>query len=133
MFKSSKTKSTSEYQESIGSNTQITGDISSNNNFRLDGMLTGALTTTAKVVIGKKARIDGALSCESARISGVVKGELTITGQLIVKSTARIEGTVVAASLIVEDGGRMEATCTIKKQEDRTISLPELNKENKTA
>ncbi len=129
--KNSKRKS--DYQESIGKGTQISGDIKSENNFRLDGGLNGSLTTTAKVVMGKESAIEGDLTCESACIAGKVTGIIKVNGHLLIKSTAQLAGKITAGSLQVEDGGKVEAICKISKRNDGTVSLPQINGDKQIA
>ena len=43
----------------IEESTNITGEIKSNADFRIDGNLNGSITTSGKVVIGKEGIIEG--------------------------------------------------------------------------
>jgi cytoskeletal protein CcmA (bactofilin family) len=52
---------------SIG--TDITGDIKSNGDIRIDGSLTGNLNTKGKVVIGATGKVKGEIICKELRSS----------------------------------------------------------------
>ena len=64
----------------IEANTHIKGDISSQADFRIDGVLEGNLSTTGKVVIGASGKITGNVSCVQADIAGGFEGELEVDG-----------------------------------------------------
>ncbi len=52
----------------IEKNTSITGNIVSENDFRIDGKLEGDIKTSGKVVIGQNGRINGKIVCVSADV-----------------------------------------------------------------
>jgi cytoskeletal protein CcmA (bactofilin family) len=102
-------------QNRIGHGTQLEGDIVSEGGFRIDGVLTGSLKTSGKVVIGQEGAIIGTLECSNADIQGKFKGTMNVTELLSLKSTAVIDGDVVTAKLMVEPGTEFNGTCTMNK------------------
>jgi cytoskeletal protein CcmA (bactofilin family) len=54
----------------IGSGTSITGDIASNGDIRVDGILKGNLTAKGKVLIGPDGVIEGIVEGQHADILG---------------------------------------------------------------
>ncbi len=51
----------------ISNGTDITGDIISNGDIRIDGSLKGSLNTKGKVVIGQTGKISGEVICKNKR------------------------------------------------------------------
>lgn len=96
--------------------TEITGDIISKADFRLDGHLKGNFTTQGKIVIGPAGRITGDVTCKNADIEGVFLGILKVEEILNLKSTAVISGEVTCGNLSVEPGADFNATCVMKRQ-----------------
>ncbi len=112
-----KKKNSSEYSKlpnHIGATTKIKGDITSQEDFRIDGHFEGNLTTTAKIVLGEKGSLDGNIKCGNAEILGKVSGDLVVDNLLSVKSTASIDGNVVTGKLAIEPGAVFNATCQMK-------------------
>ncbi len=98
----------------IGVTTKIKGDITSQEDFRIDGHFEGNLTTTAKIVLGEKGVLDGNIKCGNAEILGKVSGDLVVENLLSIKSTASIDGNVVIGKLAIEAGAVFNATCQMK-------------------
>ena len=112
-----KKKNTSEFSKlpnHIGVTSKIKGDITSQEDFRIDGRFEGNLTTTAKIVLGEKGILDGNIKCGNAEILGKVSGDLVVENLLSVKSSASIDGNVVIGKLAIEPGAIFNATCQMK-------------------
>ena len=112
-----KKKNSTEYSKlpnHIGVTTKIKGDITSQEDFRIDGRFEGNLTTTAKIVLGEKGVLDGNIKCGNAEILGKVSGDLVVENLLSVKSSAVIDGNVVIGKLAIEPGAVFNATCQMK-------------------
>lgn len=114
----------------IEKSTKITGEIVSEADFRIDGVLEGSITTSGKVVIGKEGVINGKANCSFADVEGKFSGQIDVKESLSLKSTAIIEGEVVIGKLIVESGAIFNAKCSMKSASDvKSIS----GKREKTA
>ena len=114
----------------IEKSTKITGEIVSEADFRIDGILEGSITTSGKVVIGKEGVINGKVNCSFADVEGKFSGQIDVKESLSLKSTAIIEGEVVIGKLIVESGAIFNAKCSMKSASDvKSIS----GKREKTA
>lgn len=98
----------------IGKNTSITGDVSSEGDFRIDGIVEGTIKTSGRVVIGQSGSVNGKVFCNNADVEGKFSGELSVNSLLTLKSTAKISGEVVIGKLSVEPGAEFNATCAMK-------------------
>jgi cytoskeletal protein CcmA (bactofilin family) len=94
--------------------TTITGDITSQADFRLDGNLTGNFQTNGKIVIGPAGSVKGDIICKSADIEGKFDGKIQVTEILNVKSKASIQGEVSCGKLSVEPGAEFSASCVMR-------------------
>jgi cytoskeletal protein CcmA (bactofilin family) len=88
----------------IGNGTSITGDITSNGDVRIDGVLKGNLTITGKLVVGPSGNIEGNISCQNADISGEIHGKINVKELLTLKSTAKLLGDFVTERIVIENG-----------------------------
>ena len=100
-------------QNRINEGTHISGDITSNGFFRIDGFVEGTVTTPSKVVLGKNGVVKGNLSCENADIAGNFTGNLNVSKLLTLRSSANIKGEVLVGKLSVEPGAIFNATCSM--------------------
>ena len=119
----------------IENSSKLTGDIVSEADFRIDGILEGTIKTSGKVIVGKEGKVNGTIDCETADIEGSIKGSLKVKTILFLKSTSNIEGDVLIGKLIVESGATFNANCSMKSQEDNQVKpLSEFSKKHeKTA
>lgn len=108
----------------IAKNTSIIGDIKSDGDFRIDGILEGTLKTNGRVIIGVDGSVKGNVDSTDADIEGKFSGQLLVSKTLTVKSTAHISGDVTIGKLSVEPGATFNATCSMKG------AIKELNQKN---
>ena len=118
----------------IGSGTKINGDITSQGDVRIDGHLTGNISTSGKFVLGPNGMVDGNINSNNADLSGEVKGKVSIHEILSLKSTAKINGDIVTGKLIIESGAVFNGTCNMgAKVRNMHQANTSLNAEPKTA
>ena len=98
----------------IEKGTKITGEIQSESDFRIDGILEGSISTSGKVVIGKEGKINGKVICKNADFEGVFTGNLEVKETLTLKSSSKTEGDVIISKLIVDAGAFFNAKCSMK-------------------
>ena len=55
--------------------TTVNGNIISETDLRIDGILEGIITTKGKVIIGKEARVKGNINCQNVEIEGYFNGK----------------------------------------------------------
>ena len=108
---------------SIAQDTKVNGDIESDGDIRIDGILDGTLICRGRVVLGAEARIKGEIHSYTAEISGVVEGEITVTDLLSLKSTAVIIGDLVMGRFSVEPGARFTGICKMNAGEKSTMDI----------
>ena len=102
----------------IEKGTKITGEIQSESDFRIDGVLEGSISTSGKVVIGKEGKINGKVICKNADFEGVFSGNLEVKETLTLKSSSKTEGDVIISKLIVDAGAFFNAKCSMKLTSD---------------
>jgi cytoskeletal protein CcmA (bactofilin family) len=116
MAKYNETDSTTINLISIG--TDITGDIKSNGDIRIDGSLTGNLNTKGKVVIGPTGKVNGEVICKNSEVSGIVEGKI-IVGQLLnLKASSKILGDIATSKLSIEPGAKFSGTCKMSDNDN---------------
>jgi cytoskeletal protein CcmA (bactofilin family) len=104
--------------------TVIKGDILSHADFRLDGKLTGNLTSPGRIVIGPAGGVTGDIKCKTADIEGYFDGRIEVEELLSIKAKAKITGEVVAGKLAVEPGAAFTASCTMR---NTVKPIPQIN------
>jgi cytoskeletal protein CcmA (bactofilin family) len=100
---------------SIG--TDITGDIKSNGDIRIDGSLTGNLNTKGKVVIGATGKVKGEIICKNSEVAGIIEGKIAVGQLLNLKASSKIHGDIVTSKLSIEPGAVFSGNCKMSDTE----------------
>lgn len=95
----------------IGNGTQITGDVSSNGDIRIDGNITGNLSTRGKLVVGETGFLKGEIVCKSADVSGKIEGKINVSELLTLKPSSVIHGDIITLRLAIEPGAMFTGNC----------------------
>ena len=114
----------------IESSTKIVGDIFSEADFRIDGIVEGNVTTSGKIVVGKSGKINGKINCSNADISGSISGKIEVNEVLSLMSESLIQGDIITGKLSVEEGAQVEASISMKS--GKQLKAVESKTENKT-
>lgn len=93
--------------------TEIVGDIKTNGDIRVDGVVKGTMETEGKLVIGEKGLVEGEVKCVNATISGTLKGTIEVDNLLTLHKTASLQGDVYAGKLAVEPGAEFSGKCSM--------------------
>ena len=101
----------------ISAGTDITGDVKSGGDIRIDGLLTGNLNTKGKVVIGPTGKVKGEVICKNSEVAGTIEGKI-IVGQLLnLKASSKIYGDIATSKLSIEPGAVFSGTCKMSDTE----------------
>ena len=88
----------------IGPNTNLKGDIESAGFTRIDGSITGNVTSKGRVVIGERARMKSNISGTAITVGGVVYGNIIASESLVVLSTALVIGDIITRRIQADEG-----------------------------
>lgn len=101
----------------ISTGTEITGNITSTGDIRIDGNLNGNLNTRGKVVIGPSGRVKGEVVCKNLEVSGTIEGKVAIENLLNLKASSKINGEIMTSRLSIEPGAKFTGTCKMSEDE----------------
>lgn len=88
----------------INAGTSIVGDLNSEGDLRIDGIVKGSITVKTKLVLGPSSKVDGNVKAANCDVQGTVNGNITIEDLLSVKATAKIIGDIKSQKLVIESG-----------------------------
>jgi len=111
-------------QSALGPGTVIKGKLSFEYPVRIDGQLTGEITSTNALIVGPEGKIDAQVKVASLVVMGEVKGSTITSDRIELLRGGTIEGDVITNSFIMEeescftghcDMGAGEKTVTVEK------------------
>ena len=90
----------------ISSGTILKGDISSNNDLRIDGTVIGNVNSSAKIIIGTSGVVEGDITGNQADITGKVSGNIRAKELLQLRGECLVTGNLYAGKLQVRRSTR---------------------------
>jgi cytoskeletal protein CcmA (bactofilin family) len=99
----------------ISSTTSVTGDIVTESDIRIDGVLLGNMVTKGRLIIGPNGKIEGEIRCKSAEIEGEIKGKISVDEILSLKATALFSGDIITGQIMIEPGAIFTGNCKMNK------------------
>ena len=102
----------------ISLGTDITGDVKSNGDIRIDGSLTGSLNTVGKVVVGPTGKVNGEVFCKNSEVSGIIEGKITVNQLLNLKASSKIYGDIATSKLSIEPGAKFTGNCKMSDNDN---------------
>ena len=103
----------------VGYGTKLTGETNFQAMLRIDGHLTGTVTSeNGTLIVGSSGQVDADIMVSAAMINGTVNGDIITTERLELGRTARVMGNIQTPRLTIEDGAILEGGCTMLKAKE---------------
>lgn len=100
----------------VGHGTSLTGDTTFQMMLRVDGHLTGTVSSDGgTLIVGNNGQLDANVSVGVAQINGTVNGDVSATERIQLGRTAKVVGNIATPKLVIEDGAIFEGGCTMLK------------------
>jgi len=103
----------------IAQGTSVTGDLVSNGDFRIDGVLKGTITASGRIVVGETGEVEGDIGCQNADISGSITGNLKVKELTVLKQSSRFNGNIHTVRLTIEAGALFSGQCSMDSTPDK--------------
>jgi cytoskeletal protein CcmA (bactofilin family) len=119
----------------VGHGTTLTGDTNFQMMLRVDGHLTGTVSSDGgTLIVGTNGQVDANVSVGVATINGVVNGDVVATEKIQLGRTARVMGNVATPRLVIEEGAVFEGGCSMMKaREDMESQATAAQEQYRTA
>lgn len=103
----------------VGNGTVLTGETEFQAMLRVDGHLTGKVSSdTGTLIIGSTGLVDANIAVASALINGTVNGDIYASDKIQLGRTACVTGNIQTPRLLMEDGALLEGSCSMIKSRD---------------
>ena len=93
----------------------FSGNITGEGVVQVEGVVEGEIVLTGAVVVAASGLVRGPISADVVRVAGRIEGSVTARDHLRLEQTGQMEGDVATASLVVEDGGRLNGRSSMMK------------------
>ena len=102
----------------ISSGTVIKGEITSQNDIRIDGKFEGKVISKGKVFVGEKAVIKGDIICQNVDFAGTMTGNFYVKDTLALKDNCKVDGDLHVRRLQVELNAVFNGKCVMISEAD---------------
>lgn len=114
----------------VGTGTVLTGEATFRGMLRVDGHVTGRVSSEdGTLIIGTGGQVDADIEVAVATINGTVNGDIIARQRLELGRAARVNGNIQTPALVVEQGAVFEGSCrmiqlkaALEKQRETTSS-----------
>jgi len=113
----------------VGGGTLVTGEANFKAMMRIDGHLSGRVTSASgTLIVGANGKVDANIEVAVAVIHGTINGDIIATQRLELGRAAKVNGNIQTPSLIIEQGAVFEGSC---KMLQMSAAADKSKKENK--
>lgn len=111
----------------LATGTNIKGNISSEEDFRIDGSIDGNISCEGKIIVGQNGSVLGNITCANIEVFGQIKGNIVCKDTLILRSTSKLTGDMKMQIIEIEPGAQiMGSTLSmIGKISEPELAFPE--------
>jgi len=124
----------------VGSGTTVTGEATFKAMLRIDGRLSGRVTSSSgTLIVGAGGQVDANIDVAVATIQGIVNGDIIASQRIELGRASKLSGNIQTPSLIIEQGAVFEGTSKMIQQKssaekpakverrDNVINAPKLD------
>lgn len=95
----------------VGASVKLKGNLRSDGDILIEGVVTGDLKTKGAVVVGESASVVANIKAQNVAISGVVQGNIDVADRLEITSSGKVIGDIAANVLSIAPGASFSGRC----------------------
>lgn len=105
---------------------KVEGKVELGGMFRVDCQMKGTIVSSATVVLGENARVEGEIDGNQVVIGGRFEGVLRAKGRVEIMSKGVVRGEVHSPCLVIEAGGILDGRCHMTSAEEgkQPLAIP---------
>jgi cytoskeletal protein CcmA (bactofilin family) len=107
----------------LGEGTTISGDIRFPDILRVDGRITGKVSSEKELVVGETGEVEAEIDVGVLSVNGRVSGTIRIRERMTIHPRGQVRGELILEKpgLIVEEGGIFEGTIEMSSERKREL------------
>ena len=117
----------------VGGGTVVTGEANFKAMMRVDGHLSGRVSSSSgTLIVGANGKVDANIEVAVAVIHGTINGDIIATQRLELGRAAKVNGNIQTPSLIIEQGALFEGSCKmVQMASDKAKKEPKVEEKEK--
>jgi cytoskeletal protein CcmA (bactofilin family) len=101
----------------IGNSVVIRGDITSDENLQIEGVVDGSVDATNDVIVGHEGRVNATIRAVNVIIQGRVVGDVTASNRVELAPSALLEGNIRAPKLSIAETAKFRGSVDMRPKE----------------
>lgn len=91
----------------LAAGTHLKGEIKSEEDFRIDGVIEGNISCRGKIIVGQSGSLVGNIDCTNIEVFGQITGNILCSDTLILRSTSKVTGDIKMKIVEIEPGAQI--------------------------
>lgn len=117
----------------VGASVKLKGNLRSDGDILIDGVVTGDLRTKGSVLVGETASVVANVRAQNVKISGIVQGNVSASDRLEITQTGKVIGDIAANVLSIAAGASFSGKCLMPDHQKAEVAEPILETEEEKA
>lgn len=98
----------------LSAGTVLTGNLNTQDDIRIDGVIEGNIISQGKIIIGNNGHVSGDVECVNLDLLGKVTGNISCQDTIVLRGTANLIGDMITQVVEIEPGARFTGSCKMK-------------------
>lgn len=98
----------------LSAGTVLTGNLVTQDDIRIDGVIEGNIISQGKIIIGTNGHVSGDVECQNLDLLGKVSGNVLCEDTIVLRTTANLIGDITTQIIEIEPGARFTGACKMK-------------------
>src|SRR5215208_3756807 len=105
----------------VGNGTTLTGEANFKGMLRVDGGLSGRVSSQdGTLIVSTNGRVDANVEVAVAQIFGTVNGDITASKRIEMGRVAKVTGNIQTPALVIENGALFEGSCRMVQLKEQS-------------
>src|SRR5215213_4837464 len=114
----------------VGGGTVVTGEANFKAMMRVDGHLSGRVSSSSgTLIVGNNGKVDANIEVAVAVIHGTINGDIIASQRLELGRSAKVNGNIQTPSLIIEQGAVFEGSCKMLQMTQAADKMKNIKKD----
>lgn len=100
----------------IAVGTKVIGQILSDEDIRIDGVIEGNIECKGKIVVGPTSFVQGDINCRILEVMGKIVGNITCFDTMVLRKQSILEGDIRTKIIEIEPGAIFNGNSSMKKE-----------------
>lgn len=100
----------------LDSGSFVTGDLSFEQTFRIDGKFEGRIRSGSELIIGDAAEVDAEIEVRRLSVNGSLRGKVRATERIEIHPKARVFADLATPLLKIEEGALFQGSCQMGQE-----------------